>query len=323
MDIGTLEDFEAAPTWRLLRKLEGSEQASAPWSPKKEPRIAQAMLFSLALVLGLLAAFAAGYHSKRIENDCVRLQSYWSPGLDAVRDFKTVRFNGSLGLPSPWTAEPSDEVDALWDHFVYRAPMSISDEEFGRLNVESKALVRFPPELGGGIWADLEMDHQLHCLDLLRKHTHLHYYESKDVSFVNQSNIIRVHLGKSLFFALLSREYDGTRLVNSEAEAEIVNHHTWIDHCINILRQNILCHADTTLLTYNWIKGYDSPYPNFNNWHVCRDWKAIDRWADSVALPKDKMMEWGMKKWDMNAEELDPPQSMLEQRRRNRVDECP
>ncbi|OQV01658.1 hypothetical protein CLAIMM_06972 [Cladophialophora immunda] len=241
-----------------------------------------------ALVLSLLAAFVAGYHSRRLKDDCIRLQSSWSPGLDAVREFKTVQFNGSLGYPSPWTAEPSDEVDDLWDHFVYRAPMSISEEEFARLDVESKALVRFPPELGGGIWADLEMDHQLHCLDLLRKHTHLKYYESKDISFVNQSNIIRAHL----------------------------------DHCINILRQNILCHADTTLLTYNWIKGYDSPYPNFNNWHVCRGWEAIDRWADSVALPKDKMVEWGMKKWDKNAEELDPPESMLEQTRRNRVDEC-
>ena len=41
--------------------------------------------------------------------------------------------------------------------------MSITEEEFARLNA-SKHAVQVPPELGGGRLALLEFVHQIHCI---------------------------------------------------------------------------------------------------------------------------------------------------------------
>lgn len=44
-----------------------------------------------------------------------------------------------------------------------------------------------------------------------------------------------------------------------------------------------MCHADTTLMTFNWIKGIDIPSPDFNNVHMCRNFDSIWGWAKDEA----------------------------------------
>lgn len=33
-----------------------------------------------------------------------------------------------------------------------------------------------------------------------------------------------------------------------------------------------MCHGDLSLVTYNWVKPNDVPYPNFNTYHTCKNW---------------------------------------------------
>ena len=51
-------------------------------------------------------------------------------------------------------------------------------------------------------------------------------------------------------------------------------------HCIDNLRQVLMCHADISLLTYTWRDDYGRPWPNFNIQHECRNWDAIVQWTD-------------------------------------------
>ena len=56
--------------------------------------------------------------------------------------------------------------------------------------------------------------------------------------------------------------------------------HGWLfrDHCLNYLRQVIMCYADLTPMRYDWDQGagrlmlQDEP-------HTCRNYKKIDEWA--------------------------------------------
>jgi hypothetical protein len=48
-----------------------------------------------------------------------------------------------------------------------------------------------------------------------------------------------------------------------------------MDHCADMLRQKLMCDADATLLTYNWIKNHYGPHPNFNVEHKCRDYDRL------------------------------------------------
>jgi hypothetical protein len=42
-----------------------------------------------------------------------------------------------------------------------------------------------------------------------------------------------------------------------------------------MLRQNIMCHADVGLITANWVSFRETPWPNFNTVHMCRDFDAV------------------------------------------------
>ncbi|KAJ7092102.1 hypothetical protein C8R43DRAFT_908184, partial [Mycena crocata] len=37
------------------------------------------------------------------------------------------------------------------------------------------------------------------------------------------------------------------------------------DHCIEMLRQNSMCTADVGMITYEWVKNWSNPYPDFSH----------------------------------------------------------
>jgi len=60
------------------------------------------------------------------------------------------------------------------------------------------------------------------------------------------------------------------------------------DHCIEMIRQNIMCNADVTMITWDWVQGHTIPYPNFNTRHQCRNYEKILDWAAEHAVHIDK-----------------------------------
>jgi len=46
------------------------------------------------------------------------------------------------------------------------------------------------------------------------------------------------------------------------ANAPLLREHT--DHCLDMLRELLMCRADTTLITYHWRKGFSGPVPDFS-----------------------------------------------------------
>jgi hypothetical protein len=53
-----------------------------------------------------------------------------------------------------------------------------------------------------------------------------------------------------------------------------------VDHCVDMLRQKLMCDADPGLITYSWLKNHYNPHPNFNVEHKCR---SFDRLLDASA----------------------------------------
>ncbi|KAL8893984.1 MAG: hypothetical protein Q9207_008561 [Kuettlingeria erythrocarpa] len=88
-----------------------------------------------------------------------------APGLAAFDDddYQTVRFHGSFGLPSPYKGPPNPDVDAKWSEIENIGAISITEDEFRRLNA-SKHAVKVPLDLGGGYMALPEFVHQIHCV---------------------------------------------------------------------------------------------------------------------------------------------------------------
>lgn len=74
--------------------------------------------------------------------------------------------------------------------------------------------------------------------------------------------------------------------VNSEY---IVRYH--VTHCMDIIRQQLMCVTDIGVLGQVWWQSEDMenpmPFVDFNTKHRCRDFEAIRKWAEEHQLPPE------------------------------------
>lgn len=58
-----------------------------------------------------------------------------------------------------------------------------------------------------------------------------------------------------------------------------------LDHCIDYLRQVIMCHGDVTPITFEWVPEIQGLIAHHSTEHLCRDFKALYGWAKSRGVP--------------------------------------
>ncbi|KAK0724133.1 hypothetical protein B0H67DRAFT_549984 [Lasiosphaeris hirsuta] len=51
------------------------------------------------------------------------------------------------------------------------------------------------------------------------------------------------------------------------------------DHCIDDIRQSLMCHADLSVVTFWWHPEMRKPMPNFHLDQTCVNWDRLDAWA--------------------------------------------
>jgi len=63
-----------------------------------------------------------------------------------------------------------------------------------------------------------------------------------------------------------------------------------IAHCLDILRQQLMCTVDVGVLGQVWFQPDESKPPgafvDFNTMHKCRNFDAIRNWAEKHQLPE-------------------------------------
>ncbi|KAH6666765.1 tat pathway signal sequence [Halenospora varia] len=102
----------------------------------------------------------------------------------------------------------------------------------------------------GGFLVTLDVFHQIHCLNQVRQQIyHEHYYPE---------------------------EWNSTKRFMHA------------DHCIDLLRQVLMCRGDISLLTYSWIDGYRRPWPEYSVDHTCHNWDNLMEWASENYIPSLK-----------------------------------
>jgi len=164
-------------------------------------------------------------------------------------EYSTVEFNGSFAKQSVYRQNPGPEVDAAWDALgtVYR-PVLIKEGEEAKKAGLDPGLLKRPVEDGGGFLVQLEGMHHLHCLDLLRKTSHWNY------DYYQQ-------LGKGEF---------------QNSESTLQSH---ASHCLDVLRQQLMCTTDFNVFGQVWIDSIKQPFPDFMTKHKCKNFDAIRQWA--------------------------------------------
>lgn len=62
-----------------------------------------------------------------------------------------------------------------------------------------------------------------------------------------------------------------------------------LEHCIEMIRINLLCNADAGIIPFKWVENYQRPLPDFSTTHKCRDWEGVLGWArkKEIFVPAD------------------------------------
>lgn len=50
---------------------------------------------------------------------------------------------------------------------------------------------------------------------------------------------------------------------------------------------NVMCEADLTVMTYNWMEGRDAPMPYFNTIHTCKKWDNVLEWMKKADVSQN------------------------------------
>ncbi|KAF4635476.1 hypothetical protein G7Y89_g2625 [Cudoniella acicularis] len=187
-------------------------------------------------------------------------QQIYSPAQDAL-EYKTVVFHSNAASDStPYQGPPSEEVDAAWDVLYRHVGISQIDEESARQLPNQTA-----PLLAGSSQyiVGLDVFHQLHCLNMIRKSLYPEYYGGHPL---------------------------GVK-ANGSYQAEIKWQNDWhIAHCIDSIRQSLMCSIDVSTISWTWIPESNLSAPDARTTHTCRDWDRVYEWAVEHKL-RDKFDE--------------------------------
>ncbi|KAF9891375.1 hypothetical protein FE257_004231 [Aspergillus nanangensis] len=165
---------------------------------------------------------------------------YYSPAQHLVR-YKTVAFESGFGRDkSAYSGYPNDENKKAWEDLYQYAIVKVPRLEAAKLVNHTAPLPADPNYSVVGI----DVFHQLHCLDYLRN---------------------------------LAWGVDMGMDAQNEPEREQLN--TRMDHCVNSIRQSLMCSADISTIQWNWVEKDQLYNPDLRTIHTCRDFEAIRDWA--------------------------------------------
>ncbi|KUJ16675.1 uncharacterized protein LY89DRAFT_669143 [Mollisia scopiformis] len=144
---------------------------------------------------------------------------------------------------SEYMGEPSHELDANWSSLYPSVYQLIPKEEAEKLY--AKTMI-FPHDKERRYVIELDVFHQLHCLNMIRQTLRPDYYKP----YVPGED------GEDLLFG---------------------HHH--IDHCVETIRQALVCASDVTVYTWHWDYEVNAMRNQFATPHTCRNFEKIREWA--------------------------------------------
>lgn len=120
-------------------------------------------------------------------------------------------------LHSKYRGSPSPEVDAAWEHITTTHLFPLSREEVIKMGKDPDYTVLMPEEFGFGAGMHagfMDVFHNIHCLDFLRREAYSDYY-------------------------------------GASAKSPLGKQH--LDHCVEILLEDFLCRPNMEVITYRFV----------------------------------------------------------------------
>ncbi|KAJ6149819.1 Protein of unknown function DUF3328 [Penicillium samsonianum] len=175
--------------------------------------------------------------------------------LEAVEYYEVDWANEFL-QESIYRGSPTPKLEIAWDRLWRHNDINVPLNKLSSLNrsVDTN-WKQTPMQYGGGAEANVEVFHQLHCLNLIRQYTYLDSYEVPPEGFQRSPEMSRIH----------------------------------VDHCIETLRIHLMCAGDVTPV----LVRLDESKPlgaeaDFSTHHKCRRFNKLTEWMEMHAVPTEE-----------------------------------
>jgi len=146
---------------------------------------------------------------------------------------------------SVFRGNPRPELEKAWKGMIHGYNIRVPPSVWLPDATPNHTLVEIP-DGSGDHYAVLAVLHDLHCLKTLREY-------------------------------LIPEDYPNTYEIFRPGPGEKIGVH--IDHCIDVLRQSAMCHADMTLLPLEWWEDTNIPQNVIHAPRLCANWEMVQDWA--------------------------------------------
>ncbi|KAK1488987.1 hypothetical protein CTAM01_11311 [Colletotrichum tamarilloi] len=188
----------------------------------------------------LFLTFVISLHGE--EKICADDQTMvWSPARKALKPERSLWMN-EVTDGNVYRGKPRPELDAAWDELVLYSNLKLKAEDLKKINRTSVRLSDASGQLTEYYWSGLNVHHQIHCLKLVRQALYPDYY------------------------------FKG----NVKLKRHLEDH---IDHCVDNIRMALMCKADISIGSYDWVDNNRRPLTNFRTEHSCYNWDLVNNWA--------------------------------------------
>ncbi|KAF4625988.1 hypothetical protein G7Y89_g12180 [Cudoniella acicularis] len=225
---------------------------SSVWEPTTKRRLPLVLIYTLINIAFSLLVLTTWLRQRpSLQDPSLRL---FSPANDDVQ-YLHQKFTRSRGEDkSPYQGWPNDDIDALWRAQYFDGLLTTVDEATAMKLPEETSRFNWPSREDEYILT-LDVFHQMHCLDVVRMAL---YRDRYDKHFYNP---------------------DGS-----------VDYCKWlhIDHCVDQVRQAIMCAADVSVVYFEWSDVVQGMRPRVDNSHTCRDYSKILQWAKERHVPAEQ-----------------------------------
>ncbi|CAJ2509453.1 Uu.00g144790.m01.CDS01 [Anthostomella pinea] len=224
----------------LLREDDVNLDVESRTYPRRKPWTS-CIIGLLSLVVALETIWLVLLGTREAPNPALNL---YSPANAAVR-YNTVKLDADD--QNPYVHQKSTDVlDQMWMDLYDFGTVGLSTSEAAQLVDQTKPTPNDPDTYP----VMITVFHNIHCLNLIRKALWREDYPD----------------------ALEMTEF-GT--VNRTAPKAL-----HIDHCVNSIREAMMCSADITPIPFHTVNETDlHVFPELAATHTCRDFDAIREWA--------------------------------------------
>ncbi|KAJ7641088.1 hypothetical protein FB45DRAFT_1053696 [Roridomyces roridus] len=216
--------------------------SASPWASRT------VLLALLAVETAALLAVILLFVRAPQQNCSVALDSgqvLYSPALGAVETEVKVFNVGFSDNFSDFQIPSSPHLDKMWSDLYNFGVSRITKDEASMLPNKTEEI----PGDEGHYIAALDVFHTLHCLNKIRMALDPDYYPAWRISTAN----------------------------NWIPEQKNVTQH--ISHCVEWLRQSIMCTSDTSVIVWQWDSARNTSVFRSDVAHTCRKFDNVQAWA--------------------------------------------